>query len=149
MPFPDDLPEWARALTYVIVAVGIGVGVIVARFGVLQGRRATPSNDPSKAEVAAVIVDSKALNAATDAVLALNGTMAHLADLIGQRLVDAREEREERERDEQVEAEVERRLKEREERDLDRQVEAEVERQIAERARRRRLPPKKKPNSPT
>ena len=69
MPFPDlsDLPVWAQVLIYAILGVSLAVAFVVARFGLLQGQKAAPAAAAS-AQVAAVIVDPTALNAAAGAV---------------------------------------------------------------------------------
>lgn len=74
MPFPDDFPAWARALAYVIVAVGLGVSLLVARLGLMQGRQ-TPQSNPGLAQVASIIVDPAAVNRLTAAAEALNMTL--------------------------------------------------------------------------
>lgn len=60
---PTDLPPLA------LIALGVTLAIIFAinRFGWLQGQKATPATS-SAATVAAVIVDSSALNAATEAL---------------------------------------------------------------------------------
>jgi hypothetical protein len=75
LPFPDDLPDWARTITYVIVAAGIGIAFLVARLGLLQGRKTPPAGNPGAAQVAAVIVDPTALNRLSTATEALDATL--------------------------------------------------------------------------
>ncbi|RUT32661.1 hypothetical protein EMQ25_05810 [Arsenicitalea aurantiaca] len=66
MQLPDltGLPPWAA------VSFGISLAVIFAFvwLGIKEGRRATPSGGSAAAQVAAVIVDSSALDRATGAV---------------------------------------------------------------------------------
>ncbi len=63
MQFQDisDLPPLA------IIAFGISLGILyfVTKGGFSSGQRSAPASDPSKAQVAAVIVDPSALNRVT------------------------------------------------------------------------------------
>lgn len=102
MDFPDlgHLPPWAAVLFVVCVAFVF----VATRTGWLDGLRKPPV---SQATVAAVIVDPAALNAATAAVDRLTAQQARneaahaevatqlgkLCDLIGQVVLDQREER--------------------------------------------------------
>lgn len=59
-----DMPPFA----WVIFAVTMAVIFGVRHLGLLQGAKATPESSPAAAQVAAVIVDPTALNAATRAL---------------------------------------------------------------------------------
>jgi hypothetical protein len=73
MPFPDlsGLPVWAQVLIYAILGLAIAIAFLVARFGLLQGSKASPEAG-GQAQVAAVIVDPTALNKATAEVAGLS-----------------------------------------------------------------------------
>lgn len=69
MPLPDlsPYPTWAQVLIYSILGISIAAAFLVTRFGIAQGQKAAPTG-AGQAQVAAVIVDPTALNAATAAV---------------------------------------------------------------------------------
>ena len=70
--------EFASLPPTALVAFGLGLAVIFAvrYLGILSGEKATGSDHSSAAQVAAVIVDPTALNAARDSVVALSKTLA-------------------------------------------------------------------------
>jgi hypothetical protein len=102
MDFPDlsKLPPWA-AFVFVIC---LAVIYVVSRTGWLQGLKSTPSEH--HAEVAAVIVDPAALNAARDAVLLLNTTMAAIDEKLGRYLDGLTAERNQAEKDQWLREEL-------------------------------------------
>ncbi|WP_375597556.1 hypothetical protein [Devosia sp. Naph2] len=79
MQFPDlsPLPIWAQVLVYSIFAVSLAVIIGMARLGLIQGKKAGAS-EPGKAEVAAMVVDSSAIRAATAAVEGLTVSITSL-----------------------------------------------------------------------
>ncbi|OJU70975.1 MAG: hypothetical protein BGO05_05825 [Rhizobiales bacterium 63-7] len=70
MQFPDisSLPPWAQVAVILAFGVSSAIIVFVTRFGFAQGLKMTPEAAASKAPVAAMIVDSTALNRATAAI---------------------------------------------------------------------------------
>lgn len=76
LPDLTSLPNWVQVIFYVTFAVGTAITILAARFGLLRSRSSI--NDHSKAEVAAVIVDSSAINRLTIAAEALNLTFQQL-----------------------------------------------------------------------
>ena len=95
MDFPDlsKLPPWAA----VIFVVCLAVIYVVSRTGWLQGLKSTPSTH--QAEVAAVIVDPKALNEASASADRLTAQVGKLCDLLAQIIADTREERDAEEKE--------------------------------------------------
>lgn len=124
MELPDlsALPGWAQALAYLVFAVSFGTAGGTAFLAFRRGRATPPGERSDAAPVAAMIVDSRALTAGTEAIERLAGTMGRTNDLLAQMIADDARERTERE----VEDEVQRR------------VDAEVDRQLREQRSRRR-----------
>lgn len=69
MPFPDlsALPVWGQVIVYSIFGISLAVIIGIARLGVVMGKKAGTS-DPTKAEVAAMVVDSSAIRSAAASV---------------------------------------------------------------------------------
>ena len=79
MPFPDDFPTWARAVSYIVVALGIGLTVLVGRLGILSGRQSgQAASSGGSAQVAAVIVDPAPLNRLTASAEAVNMSLIEM-----------------------------------------------------------------------
>jgi hypothetical protein len=70
-----DLPAPALISFGVVLAIIMGVRYL----GIWQGEKASPTNGPSTAQVAAVIVDPTALNRLTDQIASLNGILEDIA----------------------------------------------------------------------
>lgn len=106
-PLPDlsPLPGWVQVVAYIVLAVALGVAGFMARFGYVMGRGNNGAPEKS-AEVAAVIVDSRALDRLTDAAVKLEAAISHGTDVLAQLVADGREDRQDRE----IEDEVQRRL---------------------------------------
>lgn len=71
----EELIRTLPAPALFAVGIVIGIGLLVRYFGLMQGQRAGPEHGASSAQVAAVIVDSSALNRGTAALEALNMTL--------------------------------------------------------------------------
>lgn len=97
VPDLSGLPGWAQTAIYGLFAVGVIAAGVVARFGWRMGRSAPPGSSERSAQVAAVIVDPEALNNLTVTGASLNQTLGQIRDLLGQLLIDSREERQGRE----------------------------------------------------
>ena len=96
MDLPDlkSLPPWAVILFVACVAIIF----VATRTGWFDGIKSGGASQ-SHAQVAAVIVDPAALNAATAAVTALNATMAKISEQLGTYLESMVHERDQADKD--------------------------------------------------
>jgi hypothetical protein len=71
----DELIKSLPAEALVGLGAVVGLGLLARFFGLSQGMKGSPEHSASSAQVAAVIVDSTALNRGTAAIEALNITL--------------------------------------------------------------------------
>ena len=99
LPDLSPLPLWLQVLLYLTFAAACGVIWFLVRMGIIKGRDASPDKPGQTAQIAAVIVDSTALNRASDILAILAQKVADLTAALDRHLIDQREQREEQELD--------------------------------------------------
>lgn len=79
IPDLSTLPLWQQILAVIVAGAVAGIGLLVTRLGFLTGKDGRKTPQAHAAEVAAVIVDDKALNRLTGEVSGLQVALLELA----------------------------------------------------------------------